>query len=109
VFTSKPSRNRSKQRLKQVPVGILVHGDNHFIVRGDEPDIETAISMVRRWSIIQIGVSVPDHERISTREFREDLKWAIVVPGDGDMSAAVEKLLAEMRDRGIEIHYVPIP
>jgi hypothetical protein len=84
-------------------VGILVHGDNHFIVRGPEPDIETAISMVRRWSIIQPGLPPPDHDRISSKEFREDLEWAIVVPGENEMSAAVAQLLTEMRARGIEI------
>ena len=86
-------------------VGILVHGDNHFIVRGPEPDRETAISMVRRWSIIQIGSPPPDHDRISSREFREDLEWAVVVPGEREMSAAVIQLLEEMRGRGIEIQH----
>jgi hypothetical protein len=84
-------------------VGILVHGDNHFIVRGPEPDIETAVEMVRRWSIIQIGSAVPDHDLISTREFRENLEWAIVVPGESEMSAAVAQLLGELEDRGIVI------
>jgi hypothetical protein len=36
-------------------VGILVHGDNHFIVRGPMPDPETALALTRHWSVIQIG------------------------------------------------------
>jgi len=36
-------------------VGILVHGDNHFIVRGPLPDRDLARALIRHWSIIQIG------------------------------------------------------
>jgi hypothetical protein len=87
-----------------VAVGILVHGDNHFIVRGHRPDPETARALVRRWSLIQIGPAAPsrlDEWRISTREFREDLRWAIVVAGGGEHSAAVSQLLEELRARGV--------
>ena len=35
-------------------VGILVHGDNHFIVRGPLPDRDAARALIRHWSIIQI-------------------------------------------------------
>ena len=37
-------------------VGILVHGDNHFIVRGQLPDRDVARALIRHRSIIQIGV-----------------------------------------------------
>src|ERR1700683_4322788 len=91
-------------------VGILVHGDNHFIVRGPLPDRETALELVRHWSLIQIGAETPEHLArwsISTREFRENLEWAVVVPrvmpGDGGISPAVEKLLGELEARGIQI------
>jgi hypothetical protein len=87
-------------------VGILVHGDNHFIVRGPKPDVETARALVRQWSVIQIGGSMlPELQgwRISTKEFREELEWAIVVGDDGDMSAAVRQLLDEMAERGVEV------
>jgi hypothetical protein len=80
-------------------VGILVHGDNHFIVRGPRPDWQTALALVRQWSIIQIGATTPPSLvpwRISTREFREDLEWAIVVPGSREMSPAVGQLLEEL-------------
>lgn len=87
-------------------LGILVHGDNHFIVRGPKPEPALALALVRHWSIIQIGGVIPPELRawsISTREFREDLQWAIVVPGEQDVSPAVSVLLAELRHRGIEV------
>jgi hypothetical protein len=86
-------------------VGILVHGDNHFIVRGPEPDFEAARDMARRWSVIQIGAAPADHARISTKEFRENLEWAVVLPGEGEMSGAVAQLLAELRERGVPIRF----
>jgi hypothetical protein len=87
-------------------VGILVHGDNHFIVRGPKPDRATALELARHWSLIQIGGKMPPHLegwRISTREFRGDLRWAIVVPGDSEMSVAVAQLVNELRARGIAV------
>jgi hypothetical protein len=87
-------------------VGILVHGDNHFIVRGRQPDRETALALVRRWSLIQIAaVSDPSLAQwsITTREFRENLQWAVMVPADSEVSPAVEQLLSELRARWIEI------
>jgi hypothetical protein len=89
-------------------VGILVHGDNHFIVRGRLPDRAAALALVRHWSLIQIGATTPpslDRWRIVSREFRENLEWAIVVPGDGEMSPAVTELLDELSGRGVTIHY----
>jgi hypothetical protein len=90
-------------------VGILVHGDNHFIVRGPLPDRATALALVEHWSVIQIGGTTPPALvpwRISAREFRESLSWAVVVPGDGEMSTAVTKLLKELSARGIVIHHI---
>ena len=86
-------------------LGILVHGGNHFIVRGPCPDFETARALVRHWSLIRIGASTPPELagfQISTREFREDLAWAVAVKGEGARSPAVEQLLAELAARGIE-------
>ena len=85
-------------------VGILVHGDNHFIVRGPKPDAEVARMLIRQWSVIQIGAEVPlnlQQWRISTEEFRENLEWAILVRGSGEMSAAVKQLLMGLQERGI--------
>jgi hypothetical protein len=87
-------------------LGILVHGDNHFIVRGPHPGRETALALVRHWSVIRIGAATPPELaewRISTKEFRKDLEWAIVVPGDGETSPAVRQLLTELAARGVRI------
>ncbi len=87
-------------------VGILVMGDNHLIVRGPFPDRETALALARHWSLIQIGRTTPvalERWSISTREFRENLEWAVVVPGDGEVSTAVKELLEELSARGITI------
>lgn len=91
-------------------VGVLVHGDNHFIVRGPLPDRDAALALVRHWSLIQIdsnrAVTPPLLEgwQIVSREFRENLEWAVVVPGDGEISLAVTQLLAELSARGIVIN-----
>jgi hypothetical protein len=88
-------------------LGILVHGDNHFIVRGPLPDSGTAQALARHWSIIQIGSATPpalNQWRISSREFRENLEWVVIVPGDGEISPAVAELLDELSARGIIIH-----
>ena len=88
-------------------VGILVHGDNHFIVHGALPDREVALALTRHWSVIQIGSTTPpplDAWHIVSREFRENLEWAIVVPGDAEISPAVTSLLDELSARGITIH-----
>jgi hypothetical protein len=88
-------------------VGLLVHGNNHFVVRGKLPDRATALALVRNWSLIEIGGATPSslaRWRISTRELRENLEWAVVVPGDGEASPAVTQLLDELSGRGITIH-----
>jgi hypothetical protein len=88
-------------------VGILVHGDNHFIVRGPLPDREVALALIRYWSFIQIGATTPpplDQWQIISQEFRENLEWAIVVPGDAEISPAVTRLLDELSAREITIH-----
>jgi hypothetical protein len=87
-------------------LGILVQGGNHWIVRGPLPNRETALALVRHWSLIQIGEFTPPRLqawRIRTREFREDLEWAVVVPGDDQTSPAVALLLQELSARGIAI------
>jgi hypothetical protein len=58
-------------------LGILVHGDNHFIARGPLPDREIAIALVRHWSLIQIGAVTPpalDRWLIISRACRENLE-----------------------------------
>ena len=88
-------------------VGILVHGENHFIVRGPMPDRKAALALSKHWSLIQIGATTPpllDQWQISSRAFRENLEWAVVVPGTGEISPAVAQLLDELSARGIAIH-----
>ncbi|HSU30721.1 MAG TPA: hypothetical protein VLJ11_05765 [Bryobacteraceae bacterium] len=88
-------------------IGLIVHGDNHFVTRGPLPDRETALALVQHWTLIRIGASTPaglDRWRISSQEFRENLEWAVVVPGDNEHSPAVVQLLAELAARGIAIH-----
>ena len=89
-------------------VGILVHGNNRFIVRGPLPDRNSARRLARHWSVIQIGGTTPPELagwRITTREFRENLQWAVAVSGEGDVSPAVSELLKELSARGIDIHH----
>ena len=84
-----------------------MHGDNHFIVRGPLPDRAIALALVRHWSVIQIGEKTPaslEPWRISSREFRENLQWAVMVPGEGEVSPAVAQLVSELRARGIPVH-----
>jgi hypothetical protein len=90
-------------------IGILVHGDNHFIVNGPLPDQATALALARHWSIIQIGQTTPpslESWTIITRAFREDLEWAVVVPGDGEVTPGVAQLLRVLSSRGITIREV---
>jgi hypothetical protein len=92
--------------LEVAMVGILVHGDNHLILRGPLPEREAAHALVRRWSLVQIGAATLhiDTWQVITREFRENLGWAVVVPGDTEISPAVTILLEELSTRGITIH-----
>ena len=88
-------------------LGILAHGNNHFILSGPPPDEPSAARMARHWSIVQIGgEKTPRFEQweIRTKEFRENLEWAVIVPGESEMSAGVLKLLDEISARGIQIH-----
>jgi len=87
-------------------VGILVHGNNHFILTGPPPDDRQAVDLARHWSIVQIGeVKSASCEAwtIRDREFRENLEWAVIVPGDREMSPGVSELLTELSARGIVI------
>lgn len=85
-------------------LGILVHGDNHFIVDGPRPDRQQALSLVRQWLVIQIGAAppIPGWE-IRAKAFRENLEWAVIVQGESENSKAVVELLDELAARGIVI------
>jgi hypothetical protein len=91
-------------------VGILVHGNNHFILSGPSPDEATALALVRHWSIIQIGEAKSlsfDQWEIKSKEFRENLGWAVIVPGEREVSPGVAQLLAELYVRGVIIQRLP--
>jgi hypothetical protein len=86
-------------------VGILVHGDNHFILSGPMPDEEAAVGLARNWSVIRIGEKKsPSYGQweIRNKEFRENLEWAVVVPGAGEISPGVSQLLDELAARGVK-------
>jgi len=70
-------------------VGILVHGNNHFILSGPAPDEAIALALARHWSIIQIGETKSPcfgQWEIRSKEFRENLEGVVVVPGDREPS-----------------------
>ncbi len=88
-------------------VGILVHGNNHYILSGPLPNEAEALAMARNWSLIQIGEQAsPIFQRweIRNKEFRENLQWAVIVPGGRERSPGVTELLDELAKRGIAIH-----
>ena len=73
-------------------VGILVHGNNHFILSGLLPDDSTALALVRHWSVIQIGEIKSlsfGRWRIRQKELRENLECAVIVPGDREVAPEV--------------------
>ena len=87
-------------------VGILVHGNNHFILSGPEPSEAEAIAAARHFSVVRIGEPVShsfEKWEIRNKEFRENLEWAVVVPGDVEISSGVSQLLAELVGRGVVI------
>ena len=87
-------------------VGILVHGNNHFILSGPAPDEAIALALARHWSIIQIGETKSPcfgQWEIRSKEFRENLEWAVIVPGDREPSPGVVQLLGELSARGVTI------
>ena len=93
-------------------VGILVHGNNHFILSGPPPDDVAALALVRQFSIVRIGetpASTFEAWRIGNKEFRENLEWAVVVPDICKTSAPVAHLLAELTARGIKVRHYELP
>ena len=87
-------------------VGILVHGNNHFILAGPLPDAAAALALARHWSVVRIGERQSgtfEEWEIRFKEFRENLEWAVIVPGDRDVSPGVAELLGELSARGVAI------
>ena|SRR5947209_7853774 len=87
-------------------VGILVHGNTHYILRGPPPTDQQALALARNWALVEIGESKSPNFRnwqIREKEFRENLEWAVVIPGEREVSAGVVSLLSELTARGLEI------
>jgi len=87
-------------------VGILVHGNNHFILSGPEPTEAEAIAAARHFALAKIGEPVSnlfEKWEVRSKEFRENLEWAVVVPGDAEVSQGVSQLLGELAQRGVTI------
>lgn len=96
--------------MEAIALGILVHGDNHFVVRGPLPSPEAVDRLLRAWTVIEIGGgnrSEVEQWRISTREFREDLQWAVVAESPRVHSEAVRVLLGELVARGVRVRAWP--
>jgi hypothetical protein len=65
-----------------------------------------ALALAWHWSVIQIGeVKSPSFGQweIRSKEFRENLEWAVIVPGDREPSPGVMQLLGELSARGVTI------
>jgi len=93
-------------------VGILVHGNNHFILSGPRPDQREALALARHFSLIQIGApkaATFEKWQIRNKEFRENLEWAAMVPGDRVASPGVLELLGELEARGMGIEKYTTP
>jgi hypothetical protein len=87
-------------------VGILVLGNNHFILSGPRPNEAEARALARNWSLIQIGEKKSQtygRWGIREKEFRENLEWAVILPGERETSPGVLELLGELAKRGVEI------
>ena len=94
-------------------LGLLVYGDNHLVLRGPRPAQAEAQEIVAHFglSLAQIRPQ-PDRSgefrewRISLREFREELAWAVVLPAGTALSPAVRQLLDELAAREIGIDWL---
>ena len=64
------------------------------------------MALSRNWSVVQIGELKSRKFRqweLRNNEVRENLQWAVILPGDGDSTPRVLQLLAEIAARGVEI------
>ncbi len=94
------------------PLGLIVHGEDHFLIRGPKPDAAMARYLVRRWIFPSIedllGTSppIPADWKITTSEFRENIEWTIVLSCAQSPSPAVAQLVAEVAARGVAVEYL---
>ena len=94
-------------------LGLLVYGDNHLVLRGPRPAQAEAQEIVAHFGLSlaqirpQLDRSGEFREwRISLREFREELAWAVVLPAGTALSPAVRQLLDELAAREIGIDWL---
>jgi hypothetical protein len=88
-------------------VGILVHGDNHLILAGPLPAPACARRLAQSLGLSLVLLGAPREQgrwAIRTREYRENLSWAVQLEGGGAPSPAVAVLLDELAGRGIKIY-----
>ena len=93
-------------------LGLLVYGDNHLVLRGPRPAQAQALAMAAHFGLSLARIS-PKLEssgefrewRISLREFREDLAWAVVLRADTPHNSAVAQLLDQLAQRDIVIDW----
>ena len=84
-------------------VGILVHGNNHFILSGAAPSEAQAPALTGHWSLVQIvdrKTTAFGPWEIRGKEFRQNPEWAMMVPGDRHPWKGFAELLAELASRG---------
>lgn len=87
-------------------IGLLVCGDNHFILQGPRPTREEAQALAAHFHLIRIGSETPVELRrwtIVTRAYREQLEWAAIAPGEAPHTGAVQRLLEELAARGVPV------
>ena len=94
-------------------LGLLVYGDNHLVLRGPRPAQAQAWAMAAHFGLSlaqirpQLDRSGEFREwRISVREFREELAWAVVLPASTALSPAVRQLLDELAARDIVVSWL---
>jgi hypothetical protein len=104
--------SNSKPPGRSLRWGLIAFGrylrtwNNLFILFGPVPDEAAAVALAQHRSIIQIGEmnsSIWGQWQIRSSEFRENLKWAVIVPADRDVSPGVSELLTELSARGVAI------
>ena len=94
-------------------LGLLVYGDNHLVLRGPRPAQSEVREIVAHFGLSLAQIRPPlDRSgefrewRVSLREFREELAWAVVLPADSTVSPAVRQLLDELAAREIGIDWL---
>ena len=99
----------------QDPLGIIVFGEDHFLIRGPVPDAQMAAYLVRRWifpsteDLLGTSPPLPPEWKITSSEFRENIEWAMVLSCPKAHNSSVAELLGELEARGVKIAKAPGP